>query len=163
LRFYICERLNNHPGWAGLEVVFSDASAPGEGEHKIMQFIRGQRAQPGYDPHTRHVLHGLDADLIMLGLATHEAHFSILREQVFPKRVRGGRRAQKEVDEKFRRENLARRRLIFRDGDVGVPLKPLQLLQISVLREYLAAEFAPLNPASDPTLRAQMARAAEGG
>jgi 5'-3' exoribonuclease 2 len=123
LRYYVQLRLHSDPGWAGIRVILSDASVPGEGEHKIMEHIRQQRVLPGYNPNSRHVIHGLDADLIMLALATHEPHFAILREVVLD------RKAQEKQKEQIALGNLP-----------GPP--KMQFLHVWVLREYLAYEFS---------------------
>ncbi|KDO20469.1 hypothetical protein SPRG_13987 [Saprolegnia parasitica CBS 223.65] len=147
MRFYVRDRINSSPGWKSLKVLFSDAGVPGEGEHKLIMYIRDQRCQPDYDPNLRHVLHGLDADLIMLGLATHEAHFSVLREEVL-----FGKAKYEAIEAKARltgNDPLKGKR---KAGDYGEHdaamlashLKPFQFLHISTLREYLRIEFEPV-------------------
>ena len=123
LRWFIRKKIKEDPVWRGVEVIYSGHDVPGEGEHKIIQYIREARASPGYQPNQRHCLYGQDADLIMLGLATHEPHFTLLREVIDfggGKRFRGQRETvmKQTKDPKF------------------------QLLHLSVLREYIEADFA---------------------
>jgi 5'-3' exoribonuclease 2 len=150
LRYWIAYKLNTDPAWAKMKVIISDSTVPGEGEHKIMEFIRSQRSSPEHDPNTRHVIYGLDADLIMLGLGTHEPHFRVLREDVFaqdskPRLCRlcgqAGHEARECTGEAKVKDGE------FDEKDSAAPLKPFIWLHVSVLREYLAAElYVPSQP-----------------
>lgn len=145
LRYWCQYKLNTDPGWAKLKIIISDATVPGEGEHKIMDFVRSQRASPEYDPNTRHVIYGLDADLIMLGLATHEPHFRVLREDVFFQdgKFRSCKLCgQKGHDAQNCRGDAKAKEGEFDEKDKEVTLKPFIWLHVSVLREYLSAELA---------------------
>lgn len=132
LRYWISFKLSTDPGWKNLQVIISDATVPGEGEHKIMNFVRSQRADPQYNPNTTHCIYGLDADLIFLGLATHEPHFKILREDVFAQNNRKRHNFKDTLDMTEEEKQLIAKQ----DSE-----KPFLWLHISVLREYLAAEL----------------------
>ncbi|KAM5534858.1 hypothetical protein V8D89_011413 [Ganoderma adspersum] len=138
LRYWVVLKMNSDPGWKDLQVIISDASVPGEGEHKIMEFIRRQRSNPGYDPNIHHVIYGLDADLIMLSLATHEPHFRVLREDVFHQE--GSRTACRLCGQ----EGHYAKQCTGQKGDIQKPpaeKKPFIFLDVSILREYLEAEL----------------------
>ena len=141
LRYFIHQKLNEDPAWKGLIVSMSDANAPGEGEHKIMNFIRRQRANPDYEPNTHHVLYGADADLIMLALATHEPNFTIMREEYRPYMPTRCDVCSQRGHETKECKGLTSEK----SSEVNELSKPAPLdyfyLHISVLREYLYNEL----------------------
>jgi hypothetical protein len=68
-------KLQTDPFWkTGATVIVSGPDVPGEGEHKVMDFVRESQEQyqkdgkttDFYGPGWTHVLYGLDADLIMV-------------------------------------------------------------------------------------------------
>jgi 5'-3' exoribonuclease 1 len=76
--WYIRKRISENEHWQKVKVVFSNEKAPGEGEHKIINYIRNYGSiQDTY------CISGVDADLIMLALGTHMPNFYILREDMY--------------------------------------------------------------------------------
>ena len=78
--WYLKNSINTDTNWQNIEVIFSNEKVPGEGEHKIMNYIR----KYGIKTET-YCMFGLDSDLIMLALATHFPNFYILREDLYDK------------------------------------------------------------------------------
>ncbi|CAD5206912.1 unnamed protein product [Bursaphelenchus okinawaensis] len=139
LRYYVHLRVTNDPAWMNLKVILSDANVPGEGEHKIMDYIRRQRASPGHDSNTVHCLCGADADLIMLGLATHEVNFNILREEFVPNQPRPCELCHGYGHELKNCQGMLS--LPNKDDEPVVKHTNFIFIRLPVLREYLARDL----------------------
>ncbi|KAH9945091.1 exonuclease II [Epithele typhae] len=122
LKYFVNKKITEDANWRGVTVVLSGHDVPGEGEHKIMEYIRLSRAQPEYNPNVRHCLYGLDADLIMLGLLSHDPHFCLLREEV-----------------KFGPASKHK-------GSKSLESINFYLLHLALMREYLDLEFRDIEP-----------------
>jgi 5'-3' exoribonuclease 1 len=152
-------KMKTDPFWQnGAHVIVSGPDVPGEGEHKVMDFIRdtreeyykqqetagddtsttnGQSEEPIlWEPNWTHVLYGLDADLIMLGLVSHEPNFMLLREKMSV--VLGGRGRNKYRKKKDMME--------YTKND-------FEVLELSSLRQLLAIQFRRF--ADDGSLKAE--------
>ncbi|KAF7682535.1 5'-3' exoribonuclease 4 [Astathelohania contejeani] len=73
---YIKHRLSCDPLWKNITVVYSGSRVPGEGEQKIMSFIRKQNLR---SKKTRHLIYSPDADLIFLALSQHDKNVNVMR------------------------------------------------------------------------------------
>jgi 5'-3' exoribonuclease 1 len=78
LEWFIRLQLSNNPNWENIEIVFSNEKVPGEGEHKLIKYVRNFCNEK-----ESFMIHGMDADLIMLALASNRENFHILRENPY--------------------------------------------------------------------------------
>lgn len=69
---------NDVPIWKNIEVIFSSDKVAGEGEQKIISYIRDHG-----DMNESFCIYGMDADIIMLSLATHATKSYILRQNTY--------------------------------------------------------------------------------
>lgn len=120
MKFFIQRKMAEDERWRKLKVIFSGVDVPGEGEHKILEYIRRKNQEPGFNPNTSICIYGADADLIFLALTTHLPFVCIFREQLKPRL----------------RKSPATKRFTTQTG--------YDFLWINVLREYLEIEFSPL-------------------
>ena len=133
LQYYVHQRMNTDPAWRGQgDHVRRFRPRRGRAQgHALHQAAEGLK---GFDPNTKHVVYGLDADLIMLALATHEPTF--------------GSSARSSSEERASAGYAVRSRQAPRSGLQGqasIARKPYQLLSVAVLREYLAMDLHPVS------------------
>lgn len=76
---FIVRQLNTKEEWKSLEVIFSNEKVEGEGEHKIIHFIKNSKENYSY------CIHSPDADLIMLTLGIDKPNIYIMRENIYSK------------------------------------------------------------------------------
>lgn len=86
--YFIQMKLHWDPCWGRLRVVFSGSDVPGDSTHKIGDYIRRCKAQPDYDPTTRHCFYGEHDNLIMQSLALQESSVVLLCDEL-PESLKG--------------------------------------------------------------------------
>lgn len=114
IEFFIKWKFASDPNWKDLDVIVSGADVPGEGKHKILNYLRLSDNEPSL----RHCIYGCDSDLALLGLTTHQPYVMILSDY----RSTSSHSAP----------------------DRAVQAKPpIKVLFLNLVREYMQAEIVP--------------------
>ena len=66
--------------WKDLKVLFSGCTVPGEGEHKIMDFLGQSKKDKVFAETTTHCIYSADADVILLSLSLAIPNVCLVRE-----------------------------------------------------------------------------------
>ena len=126
IKDFIIKKKKTDKNWAKIEIILTGADVPGEGEHKILEYIRTYKKSEVYRKNIRHCIYGLDADLVMLALISHEPNIVLLREDNILMKKKQKLLAKKGIELKLNKEKEE---------------ESYEFFLISVLREYLELEF----------------------
>ena len=118
--FFIKRKIKEDKNYENLKVIFSNANVPGEGEHKILDFIREEKKKVNFDINETHCIYGNDSDLVLLSLVTHLPFIVLLREEMVYSRIK--------IQNGLKRD--------FKGGSIG-----MELIYINLLKEYFEIEF----------------------
>jgi len=78
--WFIRKKISEDILWKDIEIIFSNEKVQGEGENKIISYIRNHGNKD-----ESYIIHGLDADIIMLALGTELEHIYVLRDDLYDK------------------------------------------------------------------------------
>lgn len=123
VKFFIQRKIHEDQAWKKIEIIFSGGDVPGEGEHKIMEWIRGWKQSSDYDINESHCIYSNDADLIFLSLSLHIPKIIILREVQKYSNITINSATKRTKDD-----------------------QEMELLFINLLREYMELEYEHLRP-----------------
>jgi len=76
--WFIRKKMTEDSVWGNLDIIFSNEKHAGEGEHKAVEYVRKFARKDEI-----FCINGMDADLIMLTMATHHDNFYILRDNTY--------------------------------------------------------------------------------
>jgi 5'-3' exoribonuclease 1 len=80
MEFAIRREIQTNEAWKKFRVIFSGSNEEGEGEHKLLNYIRAMPKEQAQ--RESHCIVGPDGDLIMLALAAHVDNIFLLREDI---------------------------------------------------------------------------------
>ena len=119
---FIQDRMENDEVWSTPKVIYSSHHTPGEGEHKIFDFIRAQRKAGTWNENYSCCVYSPDADLIFVCLYSHIKNFCVMKDS----------------------DMTTGERAIFNvKNDSGVRFSPddFSLVYIQLIRELILVDF----------------------
>ncbi|CAG8817096.1 34993_t:CDS:2, partial [Racocetra persica] len=73
IKEFISKKNQNDSDWRTKKIIFSGHDVPGEGEYKILEYIRRSELDS-----LKHLIFGKDSDIILLGLLQHTKNIKVI-------------------------------------------------------------------------------------